>query len=164
MANTNPTEVAEAPQVPVTRHLGWALALISVTQLLIVLDGSIVTIALPFIGADLDMSGASLTWLTIGYALFFGGLLLLGGRLGDMFGYRRMLVTGMVGFAVASVLGGLAANGPLLLAVRILQEVAPRSSPPPPWPWSPPPSRWVRRATAPSASTPRCPAPAPGSA
>ncbi|MCG5449408.1 MFS transporter [Micromonospora hortensis] len=121
MANTNPTEVAEAPQVPVTRHLGWALALISVTQLLIVLDGSIVTIALPFIGADLDMSGASLTWLTIGYALFFGGLLLLGGRLGDMFGYRRMLVTGMVGFAVASVLGGLAANGPLLLAVRILQ-------------------------------------------
>nr|WP_273482996.1 MFS transporter [Kribbella italica] len=71
-----------------------------------IVDGSIVTIALPYIGSDLDMSEASLTWLIIGYALSFGGLLLLGGRLGDLFGYRRMLMTGLTAFAAASILAG----------------------------------------------------------
>ncbi len=119
---TDPTSVAATDtDASPARHLGLALALISVTQLLIVLDGSIVTIALPFIGGDLEMSDATLTWLTIGYALSFGGLLLLGGRLGDLFGYRRMLMTGMTAFAVASILGGVATSEPVLLAVRVLQ-------------------------------------------
>lgn len=110
-----------AEQPPRTRHLGWALALISMTQLLIVLDGSIVTIALPFISEDLDISESNLTWLTIGYALPFGALLLFGGRLGDLFGYRRMLITGMTAFAAASIVGGLSTGEAVLIIARILQ-------------------------------------------
>jgi len=107
MTDTHPPDVA-AQQRPQARHLGWALALISITQLLIVLDGSIVTIATPYIGQDLDITEGNLAWLTIGYALPFGALLMLGGRLG----YRRMLRIGMTGFAVASALGGVATAEP----------------------------------------------------
>ena len=120
MTDTHSRDVsAEHPSR--ARHLGWALALISLTQLLIVLDGSIVTIALPFIREDLDVSEANLAWLTIGYALPFGALLLFGGRLGDLFGYRRMLITGMVGFAAASVVGGLSTAEPIIIGARVLQ-------------------------------------------
>ncbi|MDR6175220.1 hypothetical protein [Nocardioides zeae] len=65
---------------PATRHLGWALVLISVAQLMVVLDATIANIALPYIGADLDIAEANLSWIVTGYALAFGGLLLLGGR------------------------------------------------------------------------------------
>ncbi len=102
-------------------HLGWALLLISVAQLMVVLDASIANIALPFIGADLNIEQANLTWIVTGYALAFGGLLLLGGRLGDLYGRRRVFMIGLAVFAIASLLGGFAANEGLLLAARGLQ-------------------------------------------
>jgi len=102
-------------------HLAWALVLISVAQLMVVLDATIANIALPYIGQDLDISQANLSWIVTGYALAFGGLLLLGGRLGDLYGRRRIFMTGLVIFAVASLLGGLAQNEGLLLGARGLQ-------------------------------------------
>src|SRR3954447_13803113 len=102
-------------------HLGWALVLISVAQLMVVLDGTIVNIALPFIQHDLDIETANLRWVVTGYALAFGSLLLLGGRLGDLYGRRRVFMTGLVIFGVASLLGGLATNEGLLLTARAFQ-------------------------------------------
>ncbi|GAA2152515.1 MFS transporter [Nocardioides koreensis] len=102
-------------------HLGWALVLISIAQLMVVLDATIANIALPYIGADLNISQANLSWIVTGYALAFGGLLLLGGRLGDLYGRRRIFMTGLTVFAVASLLGGLAQNEGLLLGARGLQ-------------------------------------------
>ena len=103
------------------RHLGWALVLISVAQLMVVLDATIANIALPFIKHDLGISQANLSWVVTGYALAFGGLLLLGGRLGDLYGRRRVFMTGLTVFAVASLLGGLAQSEALLLGARGLQ-------------------------------------------
>ncbi len=102
-------------------HLGWALGLITIAQLMVVLDATIANIALPYIGRDLDMTGSSLTWIVTGYSLAFGGLLLLGGRLADLYGRRRVFMTGLVVFAVASLLGGLAQSEALLLGARGLQ-------------------------------------------
>ena len=103
------------------QRLGLALVLISVAQLMVVLDATIANIALPFIGADLDISGSNLTWIVTGYSLVFGGLLLLGGRLADLYGRRRIFMIGLVVFAVASLLGGLAQSELLLLSARGLQ-------------------------------------------
>ena len=103
------------------RHLGWALALISTAQLMVVLDGTITNIALPYIGRDLDVTQANLSWIVTGYALAFGGLLLLGGRLGDLYGRRRIFMTGLTVFAFASLIGGLAQNEAMLLSSRALQ-------------------------------------------
>ncbi|WP_193605126.1 MFS transporter [Nocardioides dongkuii] len=111
----------EAPPSGKQLHLGWALVLISVAQLMVVLDASIANIALPFIGNDLGIADANLTWIVTGYALAFGGLLLLGGRLGDLYGRRRVFMIGLAVFAVASLLGGFAQNEALLLASRGLQ-------------------------------------------
>ncbi|KQW53743.1 MFS transporter [Nocardioides sp. Root1257] len=102
-------------------HLGWALVLISVAQLMVVLDGTIVNIALPFIQSDLDISQDNLRWVVTGYALAFGSLLLLGGRLGDLYGRRKIFMIGLVIFGVASMLGGLATSETTLLAARALQ-------------------------------------------
>ncbi|GAB3782333.1 MFS transporter [Nocardioides ungokensis] len=102
-------------------HLGWALVLISIAQLMVVLDATIANIALPYIGQDLQISQANLSWIVTGYALAFGGLLLLGGRLGDLYGRRRIFMTGLTIFAIASLLGGLAQNETLLLGARGLQ-------------------------------------------
>ncbi|HET7684397.1 MAG TPA: MFS transporter [Marmoricola sp.] len=104
-------------------HLGWALVLICVAQLMVVLDSTIANIALPYIKSDLDISQANLQWVVTGYALAFGGLLLLGGRTGDLFGRRRMFMIGVGVFAVASGLGGLAQNELMLLGSRGLQGV-----------------------------------------
>ena len=103
------------------RHLGLALVLISVAQLMVVLDSTIANIALPFIQQDLHISQANLQWVVTGYALAFGGLLLLGGRLGDLYGRRRIFMLGVVIFAIASGLGGLAQNELMLLGSRGLQ-------------------------------------------
>ena len=103
------------------QHLGWALVVISIAQLMVVLDGTITNIALPYIGRDLDITQANLSWIVTGYALCFGGLLLLGGRLGDLYGRRRIFMTGLLVFAVASLLGGLAQSEVLLLSARALQ-------------------------------------------
>src|SRR5215475_6008546 len=102
-------------------HLGWALVLICIAQLMVVLDATIANIALPFIGRDLHMSGTDLTWIVTGYSLAFGGFLLLGGRLGDLYGRRRTLMLGLSIFAIASLAGGLAQSEGLLLASRGVQ-------------------------------------------
>src|SRR3954451_18376148 len=117
------TDVASAASTDSGKklHLGWALVLISVAQLMVVLDGTIVNIALPFIQHDLDIEPANLRWIVTGYALAFGSLLLLGGRLGDLYGRRRIFMAGLIVFSVASLLGGLATSEGLLLAARALQ-------------------------------------------
>ena len=76
-------------------NLKWALVLISIAQLMVVLDATIANIALPYIQADLDISSANLPWIVTGYALAFGSLLLLGGRLGDLYGRRRVFMAGL---------------------------------------------------------------------
>ena len=103
------------------QHLGWALILISMAQLMVVLDGSVVNIALPGIQSDLGISDANLTWVVTAYAIAFGGLLLLGGRMGDVLGRRRIFVAGVLVFALASLLGGLAQTEWQLLSARALQ-------------------------------------------
>lgn len=105
------------------RHLGWALVLICLAQLMVVLDASIANIALPFIQHDLGFSASGLTWVVTGYSLTFGGLLLLGGRLGDLYGRRRIFMVGLIVFAIASLVGGLAQDPGMLLTSRAVQGV-----------------------------------------
>jgi EmrB/QacA subfamily drug resistance transporter len=121
MTDTRVVSESETAGTGVGKHLGWALVLISVAQLMVVLDGTIVNIALPYIQNDLDISTANLRWVVTGYALAFGSLLLLGGRLGDLYGRRKIFMIGLVVFGVASLLGGLATSEGLLLAARGLQ-------------------------------------------
>ncbi|MGW2566288.1 MFS transporter [Streptomyces sp. NPDC001537] len=102
---------------------GMALLVIASCQLMVVLDITIVNIALPHIQTALDFSTTSLSWVVNAYTLTFGGLLLLGGRTGDILGRRRMFVFGVLLFALASLLGGLAQNSGQLLAARALQGV-----------------------------------------
>lgn len=118
-STTPPPETVATPQREL--NLTWALVLISIAQLMVVLDATIANIALPYIQDDLAISDANLSWIVTGYALAFGSLLLLGGRLADLYGRRRIFMVGLVIFAVASLLGGLATNEPLLLAARGLQ-------------------------------------------
>jgi EmrB/QacA subfamily drug resistance transporter len=103
------------------RNLGLALILICAAQLMIVLDATIVNIALPHLQADLGFSQANLQWVVTIYTLAFGGVLLLGGRLGDLYGRRRMFIGGVVVFALASLAGGLAANDSAMLIARAAQ-------------------------------------------
>jgi EmrB/QacA subfamily drug resistance transporter len=98
-----------------------ALGVIGITQLMIVLDASIVNIALPSAQADLGISDADRQWVVTAYTLAFGGLLLLGGRIADYAGRKRALLIGLGGFAFASALGGFAGNAELLFAARALQ-------------------------------------------
>ncbi|WBB69465.1 MFS transporter [Micromonospora sp. WMMD812] len=100
----------------------WAaLAVIAIAQLMVVLDATIVNIALPHAQADLGISDANRQWVVTAYTLTFGGLLLLGGRIADYWGRKRAFLVGMVGFALASAVGGLANNGEMLFAARALQ-------------------------------------------
>jgi EmrB/QacA subfamily drug resistance transporter len=100
------------------------LGLLGVAQLMLILDVTVVTIALPNISADLGLGRQQLTWVVSGYTLAFGGLLLLGGRAADLFGARRLVVLGLSVFAAASLLAGLAPTGWALLAGRVLQGLA----------------------------------------
>jgi EmrB/QacA subfamily drug resistance transporter len=118
-AAADPPQQTGAPQAPA--RLGLALFVIAMAQLMIVLDASIVTIALPSIQTALDFSGANLAWVVNGYTLAFGGLLLLGGRAGDLFGRRRVFIAGILLFTVASLLGGFAQGEASLIAARVLQ-------------------------------------------
>lgn len=97
------------------------LALVLVAQLMVVLDAAVVNVALPRIAADLDFTPAALTWVLNGYTLAFGGLLLLGGRIGDVFGRRRTFMAGLAVFTFFSLAGGLAPTAGLLVAARALQ-------------------------------------------
>ena len=116
-----PSAAAETSSAP--SRLGLALTLISAAQLMVVLDGTIVNIALPAIQSDLDFSPANLPWVVNAYTLAFGGLLLLGGRSGDLLGRRKMFMIGVGIFTLASFLGGIAQSEELLLAARVLQGV-----------------------------------------
>ena len=105
----------------VPRHLGLALVVIAAAQLMIVLDATIVNVALPQMQRSLGFSGAGLEWIVTAYSLAFGSLLLLGGRLGDLYGRRRIFMIGVSVFAVASLLGGFATSEWWLLTARVVQ-------------------------------------------
>ena len=105
------------------RHLGLALIVISVAQLMVVLDSTIVNIALPHIKTDLHFSDVGLSWVVNAYTLAFGGLLLLGGRAGDLLGRRKVFVAGVAVFTVASLIGGLVTNPTGMIFARVLQGV-----------------------------------------
>lgn len=98
-----------------------ALLFIAMAQLMVVLDATIVNIALPSAQADLGISDANRQWVITAYALAFGGLLLFGGRVADLWGRKRAFTVGLVGFAAASAIGGVAANEAMLLGARALQ-------------------------------------------
>jgi EmrB/QacA subfamily drug resistance transporter len=100
---------------------GLALALLALTQFVIVLDASIVNVALPSIGKALQFSQNNLSWVVNAYTLFFGGFLLLGGRLADLLGRRSIFMGGLVLFAIASLLGGLAQSDTWLIVARAAQ-------------------------------------------
>ena len=100
-----------------------ALLLVCAAQLMIVLDGTIVNVALPTIQDSLGFSGAGLSWVVNAYLLTFGGFLLLGGRAGDLFGRRRVFMIGLVLFTLASLVCGLAGSQAMLVAARALQGV-----------------------------------------
>ena len=112
-----PTPVAEAPDPK--RWL--ALAVIAVAQLMVILDSSIVNIALPSAQKALHISNADRQWMVTAYTLSFGSLLLLGGRIADYAGRKRIFVIGLIGFAGSSALGGLAVNAQMLFGARALQ-------------------------------------------
>jgi EmrB/QacA subfamily drug resistance transporter len=110
---------ARSPQAEPNR---WAvLALLGVAQLMVVLDATIVNIALPSAQKDLGFSTDSRQWIVTAYALAFGSLLLLGGKLGDLFGRKWTFIAGLAGFSLASMLGGLAQSFGMLVAARTLQ-------------------------------------------
>src|SRR5579863_3516326 len=108
---------------PAQRRLGLALVVIATAQLMVVLDATIVNVALPHIQHALGFSGSGLEWVVNAYALTFGGFLLLGGRAGDILGRRRMFVVGVLLFSLASLLGGFATTQAWLLAARAIQGV-----------------------------------------
>ena len=103
------------------RRKWFALALLATTQFVIVLDAAIVNVAIPSIGEDLRFSEENLTWIPNAYALTFGGFLLLGGRMADLLGRRRLFMIGLVLFSFASLLGGFAQSEAQLIAARALQ-------------------------------------------
>src|ERR1700744_2744911 len=90
-------------------------------SLVTVLDSTIVNLALPTIRASLHFSSTSLAWVVNGYMLTFGGFLLLGGRLGDLFGHRRLFMAGIALFSLASLPCGLASSQAMLVAARVVQ-------------------------------------------
>jgi EmrB/QacA subfamily drug resistance transporter len=126
-ASAGGTAVIDAPPGepgrPAHRHLGLALVVIAAAQLMVVLDATIVNVALPHIQHALGFSGAGLEWVVNAYALTFGGFLLLGGRAGDILGRRRVFIAGIILFSVASLLGGFATSQAWLLSARALQGI-----------------------------------------
>lgn len=119
----NESALAEHGVRPAGRRW-WTLAVVSVAQLLVVLDGTIVNIALPSAQHALGMSDGNRQWAVTAYALAFGGLLLIGGRIGSVLGHRRAFLVGLVGFAAASALGGAAVDPVMLFGARALQGVS----------------------------------------
>src|ERR1700724_2391372 len=99
----------------------WILAVLGIAQLMVILDSTIVNIALPTAQHDLHFSNADRQWIVTASSLAFGGLLLLGGRIGDMVGRKRALIMGLVGFAAASAIGGASVNFAMLVIARTVQ-------------------------------------------
>jgi MFS family permease len=108
------------PAAPVDRR--WlVLVVVAIAQLMVVLDSTVVNIALPSAQRSLGFSNNDRQWVVTAYALAFGSLLLVGGRLGDMFSRKRVFITGLAGFAVSSAIGGAAVSFEMLVAARTLQ-------------------------------------------
>ncbi|MEV5600118.1 MFS transporter [Streptomyces sp. NPDC052299] len=110
-----------APRADHPSHRWWVLGVIGLAQLMVVLDATIVNIALPSAQQDLGFSDGNRQWIVTAYALAFGSLLLLGGRIADLVGRRVVFLTGLVGFAVASAIGGAAPSFEVLVLARALQ-------------------------------------------
>lgn len=117
------TSLTQATRVagPRSTRRWLALGILALAQFLVVLDASIVNIALPVLGRELGMDTLGLSWVITAYVLAFGGLLLLGGRLADRYGHRRVFLIGTAGFVAASALAGLSISSEMLLAARALQ-------------------------------------------
>ncbi|MFB7356331.1 MFS transporter [Streptomyces gardneri] len=118
-----PTDTAVPTPAPTHPRRWTALALICAAQFMLILDVTVVNVALPTLSADLDLGRTALTWVVTAYTLCFGGLMLLGGRLADALGARRVLLAGLALFTMASLVCGLAPNAPVLLAGRVAQGV-----------------------------------------
>src|ERR1019366_2753352 len=103
------------------RQRWWILAVLSVAQLMVILDGTIVNIALPTAQHALHFSNADRQWIVTAYSLAFGSLLLLGGRISDYIGRKNALIIGLAGFAAASAFGAVAQNFTMLVAARTIQ-------------------------------------------
>jgi EmrB/QacA subfamily drug resistance transporter len=119
--STSPPGSALDPAGP--SHRWWTLATVALAQLMVVLDATVVNIALPSAQHDLGFSNGDRQWVITAYSLTFGSLLLLGGRLSDLIGRRRTFIAGLIGFALASALGGAAPNFTALVGARALQGV-----------------------------------------
>lgn len=117
------TRVADTSHSSTTRAVALATLVLSGLQLMVVLDGTVANLALAPLQSDLTLSDAGRNWILTSYALAFGGLMLLGGRLGDSYGRKRMFIVGVTLFTVASLLCGLATSGPMLIGARALQGV-----------------------------------------
>jgi EmrB/QacA subfamily drug resistance transporter len=115
------TKQARNETAPANRRHPLQLALILVAAFMVVLDFSIVNVALPSIERELHMPSDAVQWIVTGYAISFGGLLILGGRAADLLGRRRMFVAGLIAFSLASLAGGLAQDPMLLIAARVVQ-------------------------------------------
>ncbi|MGY3318492.1 MFS transporter [Arthrobacter sp. TE12232] len=125
MSSSTPDVEVGAPTGPTGRgSRGVVLAVIMGCQLMMVLDTSIVTTALPHLERELGFTTSSLSWVQNSYALAFGGLLLLGARAGDLLGRRRVFMAGVAMFTVASLLAGLAPNAGVMILARVLQGIA----------------------------------------
>ena len=111
------------PTPPRRGNPALGMAIVLVAQLMLILDAAVMNVALPQIGRDLDFTPAGLSWVLNGYALAFGGLLLLGGRLGDVLGRLRVFWTGVAIFTLFSLLGGFSTSATALVAARVLQGV-----------------------------------------
>ena len=118
---TDQLNLDAAPASPASRTRYWALAVIALAQLMIVLDASVVIVALPSAQRALHISVANRQWVMSAYTLVFGSFLLLGGRIADYVGRRRVFVVGLLGFGAASAIAGLAQNAPMLFGARALQ-------------------------------------------
>src|SRR6201993_2580829 len=114
-------ELQATAQAGADRRRWWALAVIVAAQFMVVLDVAIVNVALPSIKTDLHFSQESLQWVITAYSIFFGGFLLLGGRLADLLGRRRLFMAGLVLFSGSSLLGGVPRSEGSLIAFRSLQ-------------------------------------------
>jgi EmrB/QacA subfamily drug resistance transporter len=110
-----------APAAAASSRRWWTLTAVAIAQLMVVLDATVVNIALPAAQADLGFSNGDRQWVITAYSLAFGSLLLLGGRLSDLIGRKRAFIIGLIGFALASALGGAADSFGLLVAARALQ-------------------------------------------
>lgn len=129
LAESSRTGAAATEHAEASPKRWWILAVIAIAQLMVVLDATIVNIALPSAQTDLGFSDGNRQWIVTAYALAFASLLLLGGRIADLFGRKPAFLVGVVGFAAASALGGAANGFTMLVVARALQGPSARSSP-----------------------------------